>query len=100
MNENPYARSLAWTALFDQGKLAGLTADEADAVVSRFEADFHREQANGRASNLWDFARTWDREPPVIQHDQCVPADFTHRSHLHPGVTGAWLFPSEVTTNG
>lgn len=29
-------------------------------------------------------------------HDDCVPAEWSHRTHNHEGVPGAWLFPDEV----
>jgi hypothetical protein len=31
-----------------------------------------------------------------IDHSGCVPAGWSHKTHNHEGVAGAWLFPSEV----
>lgn len=33
-------------------------------------------------------------------HDECVPAAFSHRTHLHEGQAGSWLFPSEAVAAG
>ncbi len=37
-----------------------------------------------------------ESEGSPIDHSQCVSATWSHRTHLHEGVPGAWLFPSEV----
>jgi hypothetical protein len=35
-------------------------------------------------------------DQPVIDHSQCAPATWSHRTHNHEGQPGAWLFPSET----
>jgi len=32
-----------------------------------------------------------------VDHSNCVPATWGHRTHNHEGIPGAWLFPGEVT---
>lgn len=31
-----------------------------------------------------------------IRHGDCVPADWSARTHLHEGVEGSWLFPGQA----
>ena len=56
MQQTDLDPSLAFTALLDQGALAGLTSDEGSAVRRELLRAYY---AQTEIRNLWDFTRTW-----------------------------------------
>lgn len=62
---NPIDRSLAYTALLDQGQFKGVTGERGTEMITVFLHDYYRSVDRYRAAEqqyptMYEFARTWE----------------------------------------
>ena len=63
--EMPIDRSLAYTALLDQGQFAGVTYERGIEMVTVFLHDYYRsadryQAAQQKIPTMYEFARSWE----------------------------------------